>query len=90
MVNRLLSSTVVCLIAYGATWALLHPSPADAKHRRVLAGVGCHPDTAMRIDYDSPGGLYNPFVKDAFHRVTREQGALNVSNWNGGETVGDY
>jgi hypothetical protein len=89
MANRLLLCAVACLMAYGATFTLLSPSPADAKHRRVLAGVGCHPDTPMRVDWDSPKGHgYDPFVKDAWERVTREHGALNVTDWNGGETVG--
>ena len=88
MTNRLLVSAVACLTAYGVTLILLNPSPADAKHRRVLAGVGCHPDEPMRVDWDSPGGLYNPFVKDAWARAVRTSGALYLPWWNGGDTVG--
>jgi hypothetical protein len=91
MANRLLVGAVACLMAYGATFTLLNPSLADAKHRRVLAGVGCHPDEAVRVDLDSTNdhGLYHSVsVMRAYARTDRSSGALHVTDGNGGQTVG--
>ena len=101
MNRRFLLNAMVCLMAYGATVGLLNPSSADAKHRRVLAGVGCHPDTAIRVDYaQPPGGLPydDQFVFRAYNRVNRQFGSLYITDnsnsvdyyadGNGGDIVG--
>ena len=94
-------SIVICFMAYAATVAILSPSLADAKQRRVLAGAGCHPDTAVRVDYKQPpGGLPfdDDFVFRAYNRVNRQYGSLYITensghsldtgDSNGGDIVG--